>query len=219
MLTGGTKNALRPSLRPPSVMRRRVPLIAAPAFRVSPVPATKPLRKSTGTGMAAFRPMPIKLADCAPLKAPSVTVSVPRRVPAMAGAKVILMMQLVPASSDAGQLFVCWKSLLTVMLETGTVPGPWLVTVTAWAALVVPTFWLPNARLAGLNDTNGATTPGVWKLQVRMSWIAVDPLVPPVKPTKAVGAPTWPGTSTAAEPEKFFPVVEAVMVQARTVPL
>jgi hypothetical protein len=41
-------------------------------------------------------------------------------------------------------------------------PGPLLVTVTIWAAPLVPTSRLPKARLRGASDTNGAITPGVW---------------------------------------------------------
>jgi hypothetical protein len=56
-LTGGTKNALRPCPAPPSVIRSRVPLIAAPRFSDSPL-AVKPLRKSIRAGTPASSAVP-----------------------------------------------------------------------------------------------------------------------------------------------------------------
>jgi hypothetical protein len=44
------------------------------------------------------------------------------------------------------------------------------------------------------------------------------PPVPPVKPTKAVAAPTSAGMSTRAEAAKDLPVAALVMVQARVLP-
>src|SRR2546426_151937 len=79
----------------------------------------------------------------------SVIVSVPARFPPAAGGNVTLIVQLAPAATLLPQVLVCAKSLLTAMLAMVSVAFRLLVRVTAWAALVVPTAWLANVKLAG----------------------------------------------------------------------
>jgi hypothetical protein len=75
------------------------------------------------------------------------------RVPLAAGVKVTLMVQLAPAATLDPQELV-WANApafvpVTLMLEMVKAALPVLLTVTAWAVLVVERDWLPNARLRG----------------------------------------------------------------------
>jgi hypothetical protein len=73
------------------------------------------------------------------------------------GVNVTLMAQLAPAARLAPQLFVCEKSPplvpVIVMLVRVNRVVPLLVSVTAWAALLVPTDWLTNVIEAGVTLT------------------------------------------------------------------
>src|SRR5258708_5462674 len=82
------------------------------------------------------------------------------------GVKVTEMVQLAPAASVVepdGQVVVCAKSAAfvppTLMLEIESAEVPLFVSVTVWAALVEPRFWLPKARLVGERLTPGAAVP------------------------------------------------------------
>ena len=77
----------------------------------------------------------------------SVIVTLALRLPPAVGVKVTLMVQLAPAASVLellGQVLVWEKSPLLVPLRPILLivkaPVPLLVSVTVWAALVVPTF-------------------------------------------------------------------------------
>ena len=61
-----------------------------------------------------------------------------------------LIVQLAPAARLAPQLFVCAKSPLVLieLIDAALVPG--FCSVTAWAALVVPTVWPAKPRLPGV---------------------------------------------------------------------
>ena len=91
------------------------------------------------------------------------TVTEAVRDPAPVGVNVTEIVQVAPAASvfgAIGHVFVCAKSPAcvppTAMLEISSGAAPELVRVTSWAALVVPTSWLPNVRLPGLSVTPGA---------------------------------------------------------------
>ena len=90
----------------------------------------------------------------------SAMVSVADRAPEAVGVNVILMVQLALAAKLAPQLLVCAKSpLLTpamLMLVRLNAAVPLLVSVTAWAALPIPTDWLPNAIDVGESVAAGA---------------------------------------------------------------
>lgn len=104
---------------------------------------------------AAETPVPERLTACGLPAALSVMESVPLRVPEAVGVKVTLMVQWAPAATDDPQLFVCAKSPLAAMLVTLRVAPPVLESVTACAALVVPTVWLVNVRVEGETPATG----------------------------------------------------------------
>ena len=63
-----------------------------------------------------------------------------------------VIVQLDPAGTDVGQLFVCVKSALPVpVIPTARLRAavPLLVSVTGWPELVTPAVWLPNEREFG----------------------------------------------------------------------
>src|SRR5437660_901588 len=93
-------------------------------------------------------------------------VTLALREPVAVGVKVTLMVQEAPAASALqllGDLLVWAKSPALVpvraMLLMVRAALPLLVSVTAWAALVVLTCWLPKLRLVGLKLTPGALVP------------------------------------------------------------
>ena len=100
-------------------------------------------------------PVPERDTLCGLPDAESVTVIAPLRVPLCDGVKVTLMVQLEPAVKVAGQLLVWAKSPPATMLLMVSDAPPLLVSVTACAALVVPTCWLPKVRLLGEKVTAG----------------------------------------------------------------
>lgn len=61
----------------------------------------------TLTAELATTPVPLKLTVCRNAGSVSLTVMSPVRDPVFDGANVTLIVQFVPALSDAGQLFVC----------------------------------------------------------------------------------------------------------------
>jgi len=80
------------------------------------------------------------------------------RAPPAVGEKVALTVQALPAASEAG---LAGHVLAEMAKSPGFAPAstklvkvtallPVLVTVTLWAALVVPVFWVANVRLRGL---------------------------------------------------------------------
>jgi hypothetical protein len=82
------------------------------------------------------------------------------RAPVAVAVKVTLRVQLDPAVTLVPQVFVWLKSPLFVpviiMLVMLSDPVPVLDKVTTWAALLVPTNWLPNDSVAGERLTAGA---------------------------------------------------------------
>jgi hypothetical protein len=89
-------------------------------------------------------PVPLKLTVCGLPLALSVRVRLPEREPLAAGVKVTLITQLLPAATDALVLQVVplaatAKSPVAAMPVKVKDAAPVLVTVTALAALVVPT--------------------------------------------------------------------------------
>ena len=84
-------------------------------------------------------PVPVTLTFCGLPGALSVTETVPVLVPLCVGLKVTLIAQLFPAARLEPQLFDSLKSPLAFMLVILSVFPPWLVSVTDWAGLLVPT--------------------------------------------------------------------------------
>ena len=74
-----------------------------------------------------------------PVPDSEIIVTAPVRDPVTVGLNVTLTEQFPPAATLAPQLFVWAKSPLAAMLEMVRAALPVLVSVTAWAVLVVPT--------------------------------------------------------------------------------
>jgi hypothetical protein len=98
-------------------------------------------------------PVPDSVTFCGLPAALSLTLSAAVRVPVIVGWKVILIVQLAPATSELPQVCVCPKSpalvpviAMPVMLK---VVVPTFVSVTVMAALVVPTVTDPKFKLVG----------------------------------------------------------------------
>jgi hypothetical protein len=70
----------------------------------------------------------------------------------------MLMLQLDPGFSEAGQLLLCVKPLLTLIDEIVNGPGLLAVSFTVLLPLVVPTSWVPKERLVG-ESVGAATAP------------------------------------------------------------
>src|SRR5262249_2858601 len=115
----------------------------------------------SGTGLGI--PVPVRLTICGLPGASSVTARSPFRVPSAVGVKVTLMVQLAPAFTELPQLLFSAKSPLVAMLVMVRVALPLLVRVTVWGLLVVPTLWLPKARLVGDRVTAGPAPLTTWK--------------------------------------------------------
>ena len=106
-----------------------------------------------GARLGSPAPVPERVAVCGLFVALSVSVSDALRAPAALGVNVTLMAQVAPAATLAPQVFVCAKSVALVPVKPTVVMLNAvlceLVSVTAWAALVVPTFWLPKVSEVG----------------------------------------------------------------------
>jgi hypothetical protein len=113
----------------------------------------------------------------------SVTVTCAVRVPDAVGWKVTVIVQLAPAAMVDPQLLLCAKSLgfvpPSVMPEMFTVELPTFATMFVWAALVVPTAWLPKVTVAGLTES---------PIVVAGSAIALPPAPPPQDVAKVAKA-------------------------------
>ena len=84
----------------------------------------------------------------------SVTASVPALVPLVVGSKKTAIAQLAPTATLLPQAFTEPKSALLVpTLLMVSVAVPVLVRVTVWGRPEVPTYWLGNTMLGGLNLT------------------------------------------------------------------
>ena len=94
-------------------------------------------------------PMPAKGIVCGLSVALSVKVSVPVRLPLTVGVKVTLTVQLLLAGMNVPQVLDSPKSLPVWIRVMPACSSPELVSVTVWAALVVPTAWLPKEMLPG----------------------------------------------------------------------
>lgn len=97
---------------------------------------------------------------CGELPALSVIVTVPVRAPAAVGVKVTEIVQLPPSARLAPQLCVSAKSPDAVIEVITRAAVPESVSVTVWAALVVPSICEAKERLVGESVTAGAATTG-----------------------------------------------------------
>jgi len=98
----------------------------------------KLLAESVTSGLSDA--VPLSATDCGLLGALSEIVTAPVRVPVAVGVKVTPSEHEAAGASEAGQVLVASaKSPLGRMLVMVRVAAPELVSVTVWAALVVPT--------------------------------------------------------------------------------
>jgi hypothetical protein len=136
-----------------------------------------PKLKLAGVSVTAPTPVPDSVDDCVP--ALSFTVIEAERDPAAVGVNVTLIVQLVFAASDVPQLLVCAKSPEFVPVTETLMPVSAevvaLVSVSGCDALVVPMFWLPNVKLAGVSVTPPTPVPA-----------SVDDCVPALSVTETV---------------------------------
>jgi hypothetical protein len=107
--------------------------------------------------------VPARATVCGLPLALSVKVTLAVNGPLATGVKVTLMAQLAPAATLVPQLLLCAKSLgfvpASAMLVMLNAAVPELVNVTDRAVLVVPTAWLPKARVAVDSLAEGSSTP------------------------------------------------------------
>jgi len=132
-------------------------------------------------------PVPDNVTACGLPTALSVIVSDALRAPVAVGLNVTLMVHEDPTVRVLPQVWVWAKSPLLVpviaMLDIVSVLPPLFLTVTVWAALVVPVFWLPKTSDVGDNvaaDTAVPARVAVCGLPVALSVTETDALRAPM---------------------------------------
>ena len=164
-VTGRVQLAPAATVVPHASASAKSPLVATPEIVSTAVPLLVRVMFCAGLVVITFCPEKVKLADesvtrgavpvpdnamlCGLPAALSVIVTAPVLVPVTVGLNVTLMAQLTPAATGLTQLLVWAKSPLATMLEMVNPISPELVTVTVWAALVVPTNCPPNDNVEG----------------------------------------------------------------------
>lgn len=104
------------------------------------------------------RPVPLRLTICGLSEALSVSVTIPVKVPLLAGEKIALMVHVEPGfrvAGETGQVLLWAKLLLATMPRMVRFAPPVFVTATVSAALVVPTAESLKDRLMVERDTTG----------------------------------------------------------------
>jgi len=119
-----------------------------------------PNERLAGERLAAgTEPVPARLTVWGLPPELSVTLSNAERLPLAVGVKVMLNVQVEPAASELPQLLAWAKSPgldpVIVTPEMLRAPVPALSKVAVPATLVVPTGWLPKARLPGARPAAG----------------------------------------------------------------
>lgn len=142
-------------------------------------------------------PPPLKATVCGEPVTLSVIVTVPVRVPAAVGVKVTEIVQLPPAATLDPQFCVSAKSTDAVMEVTDRAAVPGLVSVTVWAALVVPSLCGAKVRLAGESATAGAVTRETAPVPLRTT-IWGEPLALSVNVSVPVRVPATMGVNVTA---------------------
>jgi hypothetical protein len=103
-------------------------------------------------------PVPLRATEAGPPAALLATLRVPARAPVVVGVNVTLIVQLAPGASVAPQALVCEKSPDAAIVIAFKLALPLFLSVTVFAALVVPLTWLANASAVGLSVATGAPT-------------------------------------------------------------
>ena len=129
---------------------------------------TAAVRGASVTVLAAIVPVPDNVAVCNAEASVSLTVSQPLRAPVVEGTKLTWMVQVFPAASELGQLLVCTKSPLAIMLTISRDVPVELAKVTACGSPVVFTNRVPKLSVPG----DKVTEPPV-------TFRVVEPLIEP----------------------------------------
>ena len=109
------------------------------------------------------------------------TDSVPVAAPAAVGANVTPTVQEAPAASEVPQLFDSPNGPVTPIDDIDAAADPLLLMVTVLAALVEPTFWLPNDSLDGEAVSVAVPEPpppDPGKISNSETWAASQPVLP-----------------------------------------
>ena len=101
-------------------------------------------------------PVPVRETDCGEPAALSIATKVPRLVPTAVGVNITETVQLARAARLEPQVFVWAKSPEVAIELIVSAAVPVLVSVTVWAALVVPSVCEAKVRLVGESVTAGA---------------------------------------------------------------
>jgi hypothetical protein len=96
-------------------------------------------------------PVPLSVTICGVFAALSFMVKVPAMVPFASGLNLTLILQLAPGCS-VEHVVALVKPAVIWILDTTSGALPVFDSVTALAALVVPTLWFPKLRLLGLAE-------------------------------------------------------------------
>lgn len=173
------------------------------------------LRKSAEKKLP-YCPVPVSATTAGPSGALCVTVAAPVIPPVTLGVNVTLNVHFPPAARVALQAFdpegVAVKFPLATRLEIVSVPPELLVSVTVFAALVVPTACVPKDRLAGDAATGSTPVPvtstncGLPAPEVAMATL---PLVDPVYVGVNVTASVHFADAASAPPQGVAPLPAA----------
>ena len=131
--------------------------LVVPVFTVPKESAVGPKLTPPEVEPEEEMPEPVRPTVCGLPAALSLTESVPFNVPVVWGLKLTLMVQLAFGASELPHVWVSAKDPLAVMPEMVSVALPEFFSVTAWAALVVPT-----SRLAKVNEVGDRDATGVF---------------------------------------------------------
>ena len=126
-------------------------LVSVTVFAALVLPtAIVPNAKLVGERVMGFCPVPDIPNRCGDPSPGKVTVTSPLTAPVTVGLKVTFNVQLAPAAKLAAQvlLSIAKSPLATIELRL-TEEALMLVSVRVFAALVVPSAWLPNEKLVG----------------------------------------------------------------------
>jgi len=141
-----------------------------------------PAGNGGGGGGAAF-PVPVSEIVCGLPAALSVSEMLAVSVPVPDGVNVTEIVQLAPALSNVPHVFDCEKSpecapvIAIPAIESEA--DPTFVTVTVCGVLEVPTVWLANVNVVGLNETAGAVfAPPIGPLYVPLTITSSKNTVP-----------------------------------------
>ena len=109
---------------------------------------TVPKLKELAESVTGTLPVPLRLTVCGLVKASSVKVRAPVKLPLVVGVNVTPTLQLPPAATLDPQVFDAMaKPALTAMLAKFSCTLSRFVTVTVLAVLVLPTAHVPKLRL------------------------------------------------------------------------